>query len=746
MRMTDTQKIRLSGCTPEPLMGYLKALGVFRLVGEQKDRRAKGCWENGEFVLKSRLNKETLLDFFKSEYKPTPIIVPWSGGDYFGVNIKSDSGPYTKTPTATAVIEAFLASTSKRLSDYRDAIKCALDVLQICGITTKDKMKDKLKSTYISTLRSKCGESVVMWIDTCAVISTEKTSFNALLGSGGGSDGNTHFSDNFMQNLWEALPDFNDQRTAQNQVSSEWLKNALYGTPFRGLVPERTSALYDGGAVGGTNAGQGFERISLGNPWSFILCIEGTVTLAGCISRREGISSSGSLSFPFQTRLTPTFMDSSSDKETTGREIWMPLWDKYTDIHEIRTLFSEGRSSIGRRQSSCGIDFARAVASLGIDRGISAFQRIGLVKGRIGGDKYNTSVSLGHFDVRSRPDVDLLREADEWLDRFRRAASGDNAPPRFITALRRIESSIFAFCKHGGADRFSEILRAFGNAEHELAKGNKYREDKNIRPLAGLSREWLRAANDKSPEFGLALSLAGIYDPESKLEPIRANIEPVSYGKWKKQEFCHVWNNSSLSTNLLAVLERRMMDAARLRCENLPLMSSYKTSIGAIAKYIAGDVDDHKIEELLWGMILIDHWKLPKVKPFTFHEERNRLEEQESVPIPSSYALLKLLFLPKGLKIDDSVTVIRPESAITALLRAGRIGEACSITARRLRASSITPLAYRKGEKHLFVTDWQATGVDPIRLGAALLFPISHRGLNELRQMALRPEKNHNAA
>ena len=37
-------EIMLHGCAPEPLMSYLKALGVLRLVAEQADSEAKGAW------------------------------------------------------------------------------------------------------------------------------------------------------------------------------------------------------------------------------------------------------------------------------------------------------------------------------------------------------------------------------------------------------------------------------------------------------------------------------------------------------------------------------------------------------------------------------------------------------------------------------------------------------------------------------------------------------------------------------
>ena len=76
-------EVILEGCTPEPLMSYLKALGVLRLVSEQADPEARACWRNDVFVLRSRLDREDLIDFFLHRYQPTPIIAPWAGGSGF---------------------------------------------------------------------------------------------------------------------------------------------------------------------------------------------------------------------------------------------------------------------------------------------------------------------------------------------------------------------------------------------------------------------------------------------------------------------------------------------------------------------------------------------------------------------------------------------------------------------------------------------------------------------------------------
>src|SRR5262249_50081568 len=76
-------EVALPGCMPEPLMGYLKALGVFRLVAEQANPAAKMSWAGGVCRLHSALDREQLADFFLNRYRPTPILAPWNGGSGF---------------------------------------------------------------------------------------------------------------------------------------------------------------------------------------------------------------------------------------------------------------------------------------------------------------------------------------------------------------------------------------------------------------------------------------------------------------------------------------------------------------------------------------------------------------------------------------------------------------------------------------------------------------------------------------
>lgn len=106
----------LNGCSPAPLANYLKALGILRLVGEQADKQARGCWNGERFCLMSKLSKEELEAFFLERYEPTPLLSPWNKGcGFFKAN---DPGlvPLEK-------------STAKRFERFRKGVVASRSLL-----------------------------------------------------------------------------------------------------------------------------------------------------------------------------------------------------------------------------------------------------------------------------------------------------------------------------------------------------------------------------------------------------------------------------------------------------------------------------------------------------------------------------------------------------------------------------------------------------------------------------------------
>ncbi len=765
----------LEGCTSEPLMGYLKALGVLRLVSEQMDPQVRGYWRDGVFALETELDGDALAKFFRAEYKPTPIVVPWSGGDFFAVRDEPKVVRFTKTPTASAIIEAFLATDSPRLAGYRRTIREALMAMKALGITQKAHIegtsKKKAKAELLARLRAVLPDEFLGWFDAAVQVADETFTFNSLLGSGGGSDGNTHFSDNFMQNLWDCLPEFDEQRSRAGEPPD--LGNALFGIPARTLRPKRTASLFDSGAVGGPNAGVGLERDSLLNPWNFILALEGCICLAGAVAKRQHVNLGPSPAFPFAVRMTATGFGSGVDKEQGQNEIWLPLWHRSLSYRELEYLLETGRSEVGKRSARTGLDFARAVAGIGVDAGIDAFARYAIVRGRVGGDNYNTAVSAGLFAVGRNPQVGLLEQLDAWLNQLNTAID-EESPARFRSARRRIETAIFAFCKNGGPERAAEIVGAIGAAERELAVGGyaqkvpKGGTRPRINPLSRLAAEWMEAANDGSPEFRLARGLAFLNPGTKGTGPIRRYLEPVERKGhswvWGEAGGHVVWDRGDLARNLGAVLTRRLVDCEKNSESVPPLRSLFRPRLEDISQFLRSrpedrQLDERKLEDLIWGLSLIDYRQAMKlVRREAERKRRQQPEPRHRHPRPAlsrDYALTKLTLLgaPIGWRregknvrlrvgaVRDTASpgvLVKHEPAILARLRAGDTVSACEVAARRLRASGFVPLRgfLSGGDRCEMGVTFGSVAAD--RVLGALLFPISDSAVDCLADLVLR--------
>ena len=162
--MPELNQIALHGCRPEPLSGYLKALSVLRLVVEQQDRKAKGHWQNGVFVLMTTLSQDDLEKFFLYHYEPTPLVAPWNGS----------TGFYPKDNKKT--IDAICNATAARLQIYRETV--GVSQKQVDNLKLTEQPKDKgEKRRLLERLRNTLPDEAVKWIDTCALVTSEDMSF-----------------------------------------------------------------------------------------------------------------------------------------------------------------------------------------------------------------------------------------------------------------------------------------------------------------------------------------------------------------------------------------------------------------------------------------------------------------------------------------------------------------------------------------------------------------------------------------
>lgn len=710
---------KLEGCRPEPLAHYLKALGILRLVSEQADPEVRGWWVDDVFRLRTKLNRPELEKFFLEDYRPTPIVAPWNGGSGFYyqeeklkekdlvTGKRKKTGVRNQPTAATRVVDAVANSATSRLADYRQVIQCVRSVLD--GRNYQEAPGDEEKESLMRELRGQLSDTAVNWLDAVFVLTEEKPKYPPLLGTGG-NDGNTDFSSNFMQRLLDLLDEASGRPSHQ---ASAWLQGVLFGTTVGSLQKGSAIGQFDPAASGGTNAGLGFAADSLINPWDFVFMMEGALVFAAATTKRLSHTGSGELSYPFTTRSTPVGYGSSSGSGDNPRgEIWLPLWASPARLTEVASLFSEGRAQVGRRQASTGVDFARAVASLGTDRGVQMFQRYSFLQ-RNGKNFYATGI--GRWKVQPCPEVNLLNEVDQWLMRFRRKAGSEDAPARLGRALYAIERAIMEYCQSGGAPRMANIMIALGEAEAALSQSPKFRRDSFLNPLPLLSQKWLEAADDGSAEFRLAASLASIGVREN-MEPVRVTAERASWLETDTHPRV-VWGHGSLTDNLITVLSRRCMDAQREQRKGLPLAGLYSISINDIHEFIAGNVDERRLEGLLRGLTLIN-WCLV--------QESSQATDDHESPLPGLYALLKLTHLPNPFRGISMPYV----PAIIARAVAGQSSEASRLAVRRLRGCGFIPLVEAISEPANVTR----------RIAGAVLFPISKRQEASLAEGILSPQ------
>ncbi len=721
--MSGTHVIELAGCTPEPLMSYLKALGILRLVSEQADPDARGCWRNEQFVLESRLNEDDLFDFFILRYAPTCILGPWAGGSgFFGKD-------------NTSAVEAIRGSQSVRTDSYRRAIGRAREILASEKIT--EKPSETVKAHLIRRYRREMPDDFVQWMDAAMALQTEGQSFAPVLGTGG-NDGRLDFTQNFMQRI----VDMKLHEDQPNSIVGPILRASLFGEPVRGLGKAAVGQ-FAPGRSGGPNATQGMEGGSTDNSWDFVLGLEGSLVLAGAAVRRMGVNSTDRAAFPFTVR-SRAVGDAVSSEEETGAargELWLPLWSRFASASEIDILFSEGRADLAGRPARDAVEFSRAVVGLGMDRGIESFCRYGLLK-RSG--KAFLAVAQERFKVPTdrREAADLLFQIDLWLNDFRRSCSARETPQRLKTALRRTESAVFDYCRHGRGADLQTVLIALGLAERELAVTGGQRGGKQIcRPVPKLSAEWLRATNDGSPEFEIALALAGTHDAGNNLPPIRANLAPVKLDRkrwvWGEAGRSVVWKSAHLADNLVAVLERRLLDGGGKQSDQSPIDFRRGVRLDVVALFLGGSdyVDDRRIDELLWGLSFVDSSRGTEL-PFQ--------SIAQAAPLPRAYAMLKPLFLPRSPMRDRTghwqyaqwaSGSIVSEPNLLPLLRAGRVAEACRIAVRRMRLNGLSPLLQANPADMLCEV---GVGLDPLRLAAALLLPLRPDEIGTLLDLVTR--------
>ena len=762
--MARVEELTLDGCTPTPLASYLKALGVHRLIssdannitGRAADANARGWWENERFHMETTLDQAALVAFFLNTYAPSPIVAPWNGRAGF---LEGDAGP-DSSRTGAELMNAIQRSESPRLKNIRRSIESlrgnqglsAYDNLRarkkqlekelesLAGVAEAQAKEElarakravrEAKRSLLPTLRATTDNEHLVYVDTCYALADDDAA-SPLLGSGG-VDGSRDFGVNFAERLSDI---FDLDSGVPTDRADQLLNTALFGVRER-MPSSGTMGQFNPGQ-GGPNATTGFEGNGALNAWDVVLAMEGSMVFAGAVTRRWGAASMARAAFPFTFEHVAAGAGSMSpaDPNHPRGEVWTPLWSRPATHHEVRAVFSEGRLTLGQQRVATALDAARSVARLGHHRGIGSFERYALVQPDAKVPYQATPV--GRFNAPDRPRPDLIEDLDAggWLQSARRLVRGKAAPASAKSTMRQLEDALFQMtdsktARHG----IHAALIALGNLVAWMATSPKARE--MLRPPPPLSSAWVRNADDASPEYRVAAALAGLGVPKGAngdAMPMACHFAPIDEDQLVRSSR-HVWSESktpsvvwgtrNLTQNLVAVLERRLVDAAIRGLLEKPLVAETCARSNDVGAFLTSRFDDVRCGGLLSGLI----WARPAHLPNTPTARHD--------PLPFAYSVLKPFFTPDQRlhrfgAIAETVRLPIPTGLISRLRTSGRSdGRATDAAIRLVLAkarmhgmSAAFDPAQTGGRQADSLGGTLGVGIPSDRLAASLLIPV----------------------
>jgi CRISPR-associated protein Csx17 len=309
-------KLVLAGCAPAPLAHYLKALGILRLVSEQKDPSCRGAWRDDRFVLMTALTREELERFLLEEYRPTPMLSPWNGASGFYRTWDEKSRKLRNSKNGEA-LEAIVGMPGGRWDAWRaaqiQAVELVSKVAEIKDVALlpkkergrllviaravpggfpaidKDEGKGEIQRLMVqSNARNPYYASVLIDLG-------EEVAYPALWGTGG-NDGAIDFTARFMEALVEVF-------SKVDCPDPLLLRVALWQTVGTGMLTAAGGKVgqYFPAAAGGANCTNGFggqDETHL-DPWDLILMLEGAVLFGVGVTSRSKVGGQKDSAAPF---------------------------------------------------------------------------------------------------------------------------------------------------------------------------------------------------------------------------------------------------------------------------------------------------------------------------------------------------------------------------------------------------------------------------------------------------------------
>lgn len=729
--------LTLEGCRSVPLLSYLQGFGVLRALHEQHMSELLCFWKGSTLHLEGNLDREDILEFFISRYKPAPIISPWNGRGGFRIR---------KPQKGEKAVQAITENDDPRLEPLQETISKAKEVMELARksswVDETGKVKNRAKPLLMAACRSAFPDGALDWLDTVFVLSDSKSpNYPLMLGGTGGALGSGDIATNYLEAVHLLL----DQKKTHR--SSELLSYALFssGRPKLSSVP---IGHFLPGTAKTVNSSAFGTAASAVNPWSFVLAMEGTLLFASGVARRfQG--SMGMATTPFTVSKSPAEY-LAAENETIKGELWLPTWERPMTVPEVRRILAEGRLSWGGKHASHGVDAAKAISTLGADRGLTRFERY-VVAVRFGDQ--TMAVPTGSFPVANQPAerVKTLGELDVWVDRLRDAT----LPASARSALQRVDAAQIRVVRDPDSpEALQDCLAEIALLEWIVGRNPKLRtRTRSPIPLLSTDR-WCSLLDDGTVEWKLAVAIATQQDRFIVGQNLTQNEQrrgaaycflrpvklPARHSRWRLLDWSRSGPGSGNPVSwltvdrLAAVLTMRaILCGDRQAPEGVQTLGSgapvafdrfSPVAMPHVATFLNGQIDDRRLGRLLTVAALLERpppWK--KSGPLWD-------EAAEWQPITPARAVLGPFFHPQPITKptdpeEETDTLLLPSLSWPRQLQAGQTDVVIREALIRLRAAG-----YRPGVRHAAFR-----GTSTERLIGSLLIPTYSSAVRKALEM-----------
>ncbi len=745
------KSMKLHGVTATPLGGYLKGLGLLRILGthglEPMARwdESCDCMELALPVGETGNVWDRLVEFFMNEWEPSPL---WVARDV--------AKHYLPEDLDKKEWEEILSKRNYPKARYK---------------SNRTKQEERQLTSESFEIRNKAPDHLAWWTDVWTLYQQTSNieSVHNPVGGTGGNEGRSSYWGNYsdaVREVW-GYRKKKDAGTRELRISllddGRALSKAGYGLGY-----------FDAGFTEAPNGGNGpdpkKERKS--NAWDFVLLMEGVAMFRPSMARRffrYGDLPRSVFLTPFMVETDPyalgELIPGSVDLAKARGDLWVPLWEHFASLNEISQFFREGRLGGGRRLTT-SLDVISSLSNISKLRDISTLIRYSFTERRAPGNNYYIAVPVDRWKLTAYPQNSIAEEVNSYLSQFRRDLRGEEGSNKLTQYVHAAGQRLVHFMKfHEGRTDVDPgealaLLREVGRLERyvnslrsaQRNKDNKHPIYKKAPVFSYNTLKLLR--NVREARVALAIS-------EIRRELYRA----VNKGNWWTPVDRGGVDNDPFAPEYRSVLSRAAEAFERLLWALESKGTSYsreielrtELSVDDITAVLHGDIDEELTDVLVYAFsateyadtwtpyekrIIDPEYAYLKVGMEWIEEKKKEVETEESEDTDKTRK-----------KSQGKRHMVRMVAAdIFSLVRRGAVGEAWKLCDGRLRSRKSGKLEKavktRGGIRMLPVMGpgqrKEFSGGD--RLAAALALPVNTKDMERLEHMILGKEEKEDSS